>query len=910
MRPEWRLAISSAFARPSRTLLLVGAVVLSAALIAAVSCAMASITKAVGVQVDQTVGRGDVRVGPAGRNGVVPASTLELVRAWPETSLATSRTQSSLSLMFKRDAWVIPANAIGYEYARVECVGNAMATGVDPELDTKFRATLLVEGRLPSAPGEIVVDEGLIEGFGKVQGGSYRVVPGAVKTPAGSQAPKDHGAAVELNLPMAPRVGDTIEYFRLLRSPIPLKIVGISAKNPIGARWQVLLTLEGLAALTGETSSVGLIDVILKDGLEPEAIATKYRDVFGDKVLVQTTERITSGLSQNMKSSELGFVLATVMAFLAASFIIMTGLSTGITEKERELAVLRCIGATKWQLARMQLLVGAIIGGLGGILGVPLGVLAAFALASYFHEELPGGLDIAPRGLVIAFIGALFSGVIGAVFPAWRATRVSPLEGLSVRSRPPALRTILLMLAGALALLIFELCVVFIPSDSQVVFWLYAMGGLPAMFVGYFLLGVPTLLGVAWLLGTIVNKLMGLPPGMLVRTIRATPFRYGFTASAMMSGLAIMVALWTQGRSIRDDWLGRFEFPDAFVTGLNLAPAAKQRLDDMPFVTGTCAVTLHPIETNAFGVKALQKYKSMFVAFEPEPFFKLTKLTWVEPLTKEGQERAQRRLKEGGAILVAREFKVAQGLGVGDTFRAISGERTHDFEIVGVVTSPGLEIVSKFFSIGEDFTDQAIHAVFGSRADLKDKFDSEAIHLIQVGLKPDADESEAVVRMRTELSDVGVLEAGSGRKIKAEILKVVGSSLIVASSIAVFAMLVASFGVANIIVAGIHARRFEFGVLRAIGASRGLLVRLVLAEAILIAITAGILGTMLGLQGIFSGQQLDRMLFGIELTVKPPMGPLVLGWTIVGVITVGAAIPAVISLARQRPRELLGAMKG
>ena len=138
------------------------------------------------------------------------------------------------------------------------------------------------------------------------------------------------------------------------------------------------------------------------------------------------------------------------------------------------------------------------------------------------------------------------SDLAGGAFPAWKATRVSPLEGLSVRSKAPDPRTMRRLWIAGVLLLIFEACVVFVPSDGQVVFWLYALGGLPAMFLGYFLLGTPVLMIVKGVLGTRLGKALRLPPGLLTGTISATPFRYGFTASAMMSGLAIMVALWTQ----------------------------------------------------------------------------------------------------------------------------------------------------------------------------------------------------------------------------------------------------------------------------------------------------------------------------------------------------------------------------
>lgn len=923
MRPALRLAISTARTRPSRTILLVLAVVLSAALITGVACAMAGITQGVNTRLDQAVGRAEIRVKPAGSGKSLNAAALEIVRSWPETAEAVGRSQGSLGLAFRRSMWVRRKDGSGFDHVPVECLGTAAGNGIDPAMEPRFRSLDLVEGRLATAPDEIVVDEALIRQFGLPKPGTFRVLAprtwdaAAPEPDAASDQPVQAGAspsgdeaAEAINRESAPRIGSEISFIRAFSKPVPLRVVGIVAQPPFGSRWQCYMTPDGLAELTGSGGTFSEIDIILGDGADPEQTVLLRRESLGPAALVQTTARITSDLDTNVRGAQLGFVLATVMAFLSASFIIATGLSTNVTERMRELAILRCIGATRRQLVEMQLAVGVLVGGVGAMIGIPLGIGLAFAIAGQFKQELPGGAVISGFGLVMATVGSLIAGLLGAAFPAWRASRVSPLEGLAVRGAPPSRKAILLLLVVGLGLLALQITLTFGPRDGQVAFWSYATVGLPSMFMGYFVLGVPAMVAVVWVVGPVVNRLIGLPPRMLTRTIRATPFRYGFTASAMMSGLAIMVAIWTQGRSIMQDWLGRFEFPDAFVVGLNLTESAKAKLDALPFVTGTCAVTLQPIEQQAFGVRAIQKYKSMFMAFEPDTFFRMTRLTWVEPTTPAGQERARRRMDEGGAVLIAREFQVTQGAKVGDMFLAKAGDISHEFEIVGVVTSPGLEIVSKFFAIGEDFTDQAMHAVFGSRKDLKAVFGSEAINLIQIGLDPAYDDTEAVATIRAELIDAGLLDAGSGRQVKEQIRELIGGGMLVASSVAIFAMLVASFGVANIIIAGVHARQFEFGVLRAIGASRGLLIRLVLGEALLIAVTAVALGTSLGLQGIASGQRLDRLLFGLELTVNPPLIPILCGWVFVFAVTITAALPTAAGLARKRPRELISAMRG
>jgi hypothetical protein len=76
---------------------------------------------------------------------------------------------------------------------------------------------------------------------------------------------------------------------------------------------------------------------------------------------------------------------------------------------------------------------------------------------------------------------------------------------------------------------------------------------------------------------------------------------------------------------------------------------------------------------------------------------------------------------------------------------------------------------------------------------------------------------------------------------------------------------------------------------------------------VLIALAAGCLGTALGIQAVVSGQMLDKLLFGLELSVRPPPMPIAVGWIAVFVVTIGAATPAVVNLSRRKTRELLAA---
>lgn len=915
MRAALRLAISGLRERPSRTSLLVATVALSAALIAAVACALASINRAVELRLQEVVGRADAKTKPAsGRT--FPDEVLRRIAAWPEVEAATGRLVEGMGFRAGVPAWLPdddnPFREAPFRRRDASVSFTARVLGVDPDLEHRFRAMRFVAGRMPRAPGEVVIDTGAVRGLAdqaRVKAGSEPAKESLLRPGAPAGAPSQ-AEADRLGAEYSPGVGDTIEVTRFLRDPVRLTIVGVVAQPPFGGRWQVFMTREQLASLTGNQSRLSEVDVILRPGVDPADFVQRRRPELGQGVVFQTTAKITSGLTDNMQSNRLGFYLATTMAFLAAAFIIMTGLSTGVVEKQRELAVLRCVGASRGQLAVTQVLVGLFVGLAGACAGVPLGVGASYVLVEAFREHMPTGLWVEASGLATPVVAAALAGLLGAGYPAWIAARVSPLEGLGARARPPRTRSVLWLLASGLACVAFHLSIISLISDGQVLFWIYVTAGLPAMFIGYFLLSVPVLIAVTAGAAPVISRVLRLPGNLLGRGVLASPFRYGFTAGAMMSGLAIMVAIWTQGSAIRRDWLDRMQFPDAFAAGLHVSPEARDRIAATPWVTDSCAITVLPVDTEVFGVRALQRYKTSFVAFEIDPFLRMTNLTWVLPSDDAGRERAIERLRRGGAVVVAREFYAARGLGPGGRVRLTYADASHDFEIVGVVTSPGLEVIGKFFETGDQFADQAVHAVFGTRDDLRDTFGAENINIIQMNLAPGIGDDEAVARLRAALLDTGVLEVGSGRRMKNDLRAIIGASLLVSSTIALLVMFKAALGVANIVIAGVQARRFEFGVLRSVGATRGQLCRLVAGEAALIAVTAMFLGTLLGLQGVAGGQRLDQLLFGLELRLRPPPAPIAIGCAAVLAACIGAALPAIIVLARRSPRDLLAAMKG
>ncbi len=903
MRPAWRLAISSLSTRRNRTALLVCAVALSAALIAAVSCSMASVHKGLRARVEATVGASDLRVVKLGKD-LFDRALADTIAAWPESKLVVPRLRDALALVNPRTGkWT-----------------GTQGNGVFIDREFELRPLTLVTGRLVEKPGEIILDTRAAELLGAGVGDTLTVKP-----------PEDAvtRAAERLGGELGGRIAEALRKARERQNaaaapdqptqpaqPVErtLTVVGISKQPAIGVgvvlRPETFVAYDTLRALGQRGEQVSEIDVVLRDSREAERLAEVRQADFPTGVLLRPSAKITSGLNDQIEQSQVGMTIASTLAYLAAAFIIMTGLTTNVNERQRELAMLRCVGASRGQMAESQLAVGLIVGALGALVGVPLGVLGALILVLSLPEQLPAGFAVNAVSLGGAVAGSLIAGLVGAAWPAFRAARTSPLEALAVRAKRASVRGLIFCAVAGVTLAGVHLAIIFGLDNADHIFWADITVGVPSMFAGYFLLSVPVFVVVALILGPMLGRLFRLPAGLLHKTVLATPYRFGFTAGAMMMGLALLVAIWTNGRAVLEDWLDQLKFPDAFVAGVAISPETRARIDALPFVDGSVAIQTLVMKTRAFGLTTFDNTGTTFIAFEPEPFFKMTSLQWIEG----SPETAIPRLEAGGAVLIAKEFQTARGIKVGDSITLEYQDKPYDFEVVGVVSSPGLEVVNSWFEIGEDYAEQAVNAVFGSRADLQRHFGIQSVRLLQIGLKREVDgkpvDDQAALQTIKEVGGPGIIDAGSGRQILEEVRMFLSGSIFIFSLVAVGAMLIACFGVANLIVAGIQARQFEFGVLRAVGAQRGLLARLVLGEAVLIAVAACIVGTLMGTHGAKAGQRVSQLLTGMTLDGWPPVGPTLMGCAVVAAITIGAAAPAILSLNRRTVRDLLGAVKG
>jgi len=850
-----RLAFSSLTGRRAHTILIVAAVSLAASLFAAVSVLIGTVTGNVEFRLNQVVGATQVRIIHqfAGR---FEDDVLERVRTWPEVKHATGLLIAPMTLV-RADGRTDP------ETERPLRV-TATAVGIDPAMDPIFTMHDIREGRRPERPNEVLID------------------PLTVKQ-------------------LQAKVGDKLIVQRF-GPPIELEVVGIYERVLLGTLQRPLIRVDyrTLAESINKPGELTQVSIILKSGEEVDEVVKRRAADIKDPLIIEDGEKVRAGFDRRIQTMQMVFVLAVMLGMLSCSFIVVTGMTTAVVERQRELAVLRCIGANRVQLLLSQLFVGLFIGLLGGVVGIPLGIAIAMPFLNHYHDMLPAGIMFDATNIAWVLAGTMGAGLVGAAYPAWLASHVPPLRAMTMQARPTGIKGLALCTAAALTLILVQIALLGI-GDPSGRFWTYIIAGLPLMLVGYFLLAVPMLYVLTPILGPVISTVLRLPKGMLAGAVRVTPFRNGLTAGALMMGMALLVSSWSEGRALLDQWVTKMKFADGFaINPIGMTDEQREAIASLPFVTDSSPIgylSLRIVGEQFIGLRGVDAPVVTCISFDSESFFRMNTVDWLEGDPAVGEKM----LRDGSGILVADQFLV-RGTKLGDHLVLGSGKAQHEFEIVGVVSSAGLEVAVTMFGLRNAYMEHGVSSVFIDYNVVKRLYDNDDAHIVQVNLAKDISDEDAEAAIVDAAP--GVLFR-SGRSIRNMLNEIATTAFTITAGAAALELLIACFGVGNIIMANIHARRFEYGVLRAVGGDRSLLLRLILGEAALLALVGVIVGAIMGMHAALVSMIHYRDIAGVKLQTGFPLMPALTGLAVVLTLTLLAALPAALILMSRRPTALL-----
>ena len=218
-------------------------------------------------------------------------------------------------------------------------------------------------------------------------------------------------------------VGDTIEL-----SGVRFRVVGIFESS---ATWEEMggaITLRDAQSFMGRPRSVSMLAVKVRDPDQAAAIVEKINQQFPEvhaalagEFLEQMPDRKTS---QGMLDG------ISLLAILVGGVGVLNTMLMAVFERTREIGVLRALGWRRGAILGLILREALILGLLGGAAGIGL----AFILAYLLGNVPMIGQAFAPLWQPVTFVRAiliaLLLGALGGLYPAYRATRLQPVEAL------------------------------------------------------------------------------------------------------------------------------------------------------------------------------------------------------------------------------------------------------------------------------------------------------------------------------------------------------------------------------------------------------------------------------------------------------------------------------------------------
>jgi putative ABC transport system permease protein len=607
----------------------------------------------------------------------------------------------------------------------------------------------------------------------------------------------------------------------------------------VGGYPVAIATLTLSQELANREGKVDSISVAGASGVTPVQLRQNVRTALaGAPVTVRTGAEDAAQQASDLEQ-DFGFFRTALLVFggialFVGAFVIYNTFTITVAQRTRELALLRTLGATRRQVLRSVVLEAALVGLAASLLGLLGGLALAPALRGLFQiigADLPAtGSVIALRTIIVSLAIGLLVTVLASLVPALRATRISPMMALheghaaaSTRGRGRLVFATVLCLAGGSGI---TLGLFGGQSGGGAAATLGT--GAVAVFLGVALFSPQLVRPIAALVGKPLERVAGMTGRLARENAIRNPARTAVTAAALMVGVALVafVSIFAAGlRGSIDGAVDRSFAGDLTVvdkSGFGATPAAVA--DVVRGVAGVRAVSsVRFSEAKLVG----RKNTTSVTGIDPATIADTYKLSW-----KDGSDATLKTLGPGDILA---DVGFSDSVKIGDRLSLLTpaGKRAsyvvrgvldegRDFGLLG----GGLVVPNSRMALDFDAKDDAF--VFLRFAD---------------GANAAATRRAIDSTLATRFPDV---ETQDRKQVKDQQAGQINQLLYLIYALLALSVIVSLFGIVVTLALSIFERTRELGLLRAIGASRRQVKRIVRLEAVITSLIGALLGLVLG----------------------------------------------------------------
>jgi putative ABC transport system permease protein len=205
---------------------------------------------------------------------------------------------------------------------------------------------------------------------------------------------------------------------------------GTSNFNQVGVVFIPLNTAQYYYAKAG---AINRASIVLETGADENKVHADLAASLPPGIQVRTPSARMQMSQDTLKNAEQGLAFAFWLNIVLAIFMIFNTFLMNVSERRRQLSILRAIGTTRKQLMRMLILEGFAMGVTGTVLGAILGVFGAHLLTvgmmKVYSNSIPP-LLITPGPFILAAVLGPMMSLCGVIVPTYQAGKITPLEGM------------------------------------------------------------------------------------------------------------------------------------------------------------------------------------------------------------------------------------------------------------------------------------------------------------------------------------------------------------------------------------------------------------------------------------------------------------------------------------------------
>ncbi len=691
------------------------------------------------------------------------------------------------------------------------------------------------------------------------------------------------------------RVGDWAEIVTP-NGPEKFKVVGLIAREGPGQTNNGsfgVIPIQAAQHLFNRGDDIDQVDIVPANPdintAELSVLRTELQDKLGRSYSVIYPSGQGERMTQMLQNYQIGLNFMSGIALFVGAFLIYNAFAMTVVERTREFGMLRTIGMTRAQIMGQVLIEALAMGIIGTLLGLGMGILLSRGLTRLMefilNQEL-GNIQMGQQNILFSLLIGVTVTILAAGLPAWQAGRISPMEALRVRGKTKEGWIIQhgwiigsILLAGSIIILIANP----FPYDVQ-----FRLGSMTVfgLFTGATLL-VPVTASL-WerLTRPILKFLYGTAGSLGSRNIQRSRLRTTLTVAALMVGVAMVIMVRGMTGSFSSDlrsWMQSYLGGDIYITSsVRLRSDIARRIKTVEGVHAVAPVRYFKVK---WQTPAGETEELDFMATDTLAYTQITNFVFsgrqVDP------QLALERLTQGRSIFISSVLAEKYDLSAGDSIQLRTRAGFSDFEIAGVVV---------------DFYNQGM-VIQGDWGTMQRYFHIRDASTLMVKVEPGQSIPQVQARIEELYGKRYHLRLESNESIRARALNLMDQAFRMFDVMALIAIVVGSLGVINTLAMSVMERTQEIGMLRAIGMTRSQIVRMVLAEAIMMGVIGGALG-------LATGVILARILFigmttmsGYELTFALPPEGIAISVVMALIVSQLAAIPPAVRAARVRILE-------